>query len=283
MTLGKHDPRAALAGRVAVVTGASRGIGEATTLELARQGATIVLIARSTSDRPDRSLPGTLDETVEAVRALGGEALAIPADISIDDDIERIRATTIEHFGGCDVLVNNAAIAAIGPFRDLTPQKWDKVFAVNVRAPMMLAQAFLPGMVEKGWGRIINISSNAGRQDFDPGALAREQFGQGEPGDRRVAYGSSKAALNRLTTGLAREVAGTGVTVNALEVLAISPVFRIVRPDADFSAFELPEAPAQLVAWLASQPDDFTGKLLVQNDLLPHLRAEGTIRPKANA
>ena len=97
-----------------------------------------------------------------------------------------------------------------------------------------------------------------------------------------LAYGTSKAALNRFTVGLAAEMRGRGVAVNALEVGAVTPAFRYTLPDADFSKNELPEAPAQLVTWIADQPLDVTGHIFSQFDLLPELRAAGVVRPKVD-
>jgi len=273
-------------GKVAVVTGASRGIGASIATEFAREGASVVVVARSTSERPDPDYPGTLEETVSNVESFGVKALAVQADVSVEQDTFRIYEETMAHFGRCDVLVNNAAVQFMGPYLELTLKSWDKLMAINVRAPLILCQVFLPQMLERGAGRIVNISSGSGRQDFDPGkALAK--WGSGavkreQQGDRRLAYGSSKAWLNRFTRGVAMETAETGVTCNALEVIAVSPVFRKMAVGVDLSQFELPEAPAQLVTWIAAQPDDVTGQLFVQDDLLPELRASGAVRPKVD-
>jgi NAD(P)-dependent dehydrogenase (short-subunit alcohol dehydrogenase family) len=271
--------------KVALVTGSSRGIGAATAVELAREGASVVVVARSTNERPDPDYPGTLESTVDEIEQLGVTALAIQADISNGDDLERIHRETMAKFGRCDILVHNAAVQFLGPYLDLSVRQWAKLMAINVRAPFVLTQLFLPSMLANRSGRIINISSGAGRIDFNP-AQARAGWGeeavQRERGDRRLAYGSSKAWLNRFTKGVALETTGTGVTCNALEVIAVSPVFRKMAAGIDLSAFELPEAPAQLVAWLAAQPDDVSGEIFVQDELLPELRAAGAVRPKVD-
>jgi NAD(P)-dependent dehydrogenase (short-subunit alcohol dehydrogenase family) len=142
----------------------------------------------------------------------------------------------------------------------------------------MLMRAFLPGMIARGAGAIINISSGSGRVS-EPDPQAPPDVASSV---KVVAYGATKAALNRLTLGLAQEYASQGVAINALEVNAVVEIYRMNLPDVDYSQQELPEAPAQLVAWLAAQPPQFTGRLLVQRDLLPKLRAQGVVRPKVD-
>lgn len=276
-----------LANRVAVVTGASRGIGEATALEFARSGAAVVVTAKSTRDAPHRVFGGTIEDTAEAVRKWGVEALAIKADVSHEDDVDEIYQKTMDHFGRCDFLINNAAVSYVGPFLELTLKRWDILMAVNVRGPMMLSKTFVPQMIERRSGHIINISSGAGRFDAglqSNGISAGATFGDADQslGDSLLAYGTSKAALNRLTVGLAQELRGAGVAVNALDVNAVSPALRYTLPDADYSSMELPEAPAQIITWLARQPTDLTGNILSQAELLPDLRAKGIVRPKVD-
>jgi citronellol/citronellal dehydrogenase len=279
----EHD----FTGKVAVVTGASRGIGEAIALEFARGGAAVVVTAKSTRDAPHRVFGGTIEETAETVRELGVEALAIQADVSHEEDVDQILRQTMEQMGHCDYLVNNAAVSYVGPFLELSLKRWDILMAVNLRGPMMLAQAFAPHMIERGSGHIINISSGSGR--IEASTRTREVYGAarfGESGqslgDSLLAYGTSKAALNRFTVGLAQELWGKGVAVNALDVNAVSPALRYTLPDADYSSMELPEAPAQIVTWMASQPMDVTGNLFSQGEIMPDLRAKGIVRPKVD-
>jgi NAD(P)-dependent dehydrogenase (short-subunit alcohol dehydrogenase family) len=140
----------------------------------------------------------------------------------------------------------------------------------------MLTRGFLPSMRERDHGRIINISSASGRLDQSnivPHFAAIT-----------CAYGTSKAALNRMTVGLSHELQGTGVSANALEVEATTQPYLANAPaDVDISAKEPPESPAQLVAWLAAQPATLTGQILDQYELLDRLRAEGVIPPKPAA
>jgi citronellol/citronellal dehydrogenase len=282
-----------LDGRVALVTGASRGIGEAIAYELADRGARIVVMAKSTTDSPNKHFAGTIEETAAGVRERGVEVLTVQGDVSLEKDVEAARDQTLEHFGRCDLLVNNAAVSYLAPFLELSIKRWDIIMAVNLRGPMLLSKAFLPSMLESGGGRIVNISSADGRLDPEEMASLAEAVGSkgseasfGDAGQSlaaaTTAYGTSKAALNRFSIGLGGEYRGRGVAVNALEVSAVTEPVRMNLPHADFSLNELPEAPAQLVAWLATQPTDFTGQVLSQFDLLPKLRAEGIVRPKVD-
>jgi|ERR1700728_2235110 len=283
------------AGQVVFVTGASRGIGEYIAYEFASLGANVALIAKSTNDAPHRVFEGTIESTAERVRSYGVSALEIQGDVSHEDDVERAYEETMNHFGRCDILVNNAAVSYVGPFLELSNKRWQILLAVNVMGPVMLSKVFLPQMLERGDGRIVNISSGSGRTEQDASSmdtsaervdarLGEASFGGAGQGlgDSLLAYGTSKAALNRFTVGLASELRGKGVGVNALAVGAVTPAYRYTLPNADYSQNELPEAPAQLTTWLAAQPAEFTGHVLDQEDLLPDLRAKGLVRPKVD-
>jgi NAD(P)-dependent dehydrogenase (short-subunit alcohol dehydrogenase family) len=284
------------AGQVVFVTGASRGIGEYIAYEFASLGADIALMAKSTTASPHRVFEGTIESTAERVRSYGVEALEIQGDVSHEDDVQKAFDATMDRFGRCDVLVNNAAVSYVGPFLEVSNKRWQILLAVNVMGPVMLSKVFLPQMLERGDGRIVNISSGGGRLDQEASAMdtsspdtAGSQFGEaafGEAGqglgDSLLAYGTSKAALNRFSVGLARELRGKGVAVNALEVGAVTPAYRYTLPNADYSQNELPEAPAQLTTWLAAQPAEFTGRVLDQSALLPELRAKGIVRAKVD-
>jgi len=282
-----------LDGSVAFVTGASRGIGKACAEELARRGAHVVVMAKSTRDKPNKHFGGTIEDTVEAIEAFGVNALAVEGDVALEADVERARDLTYERFGRCDILVNNAAVSYLAPFLELSVKRWDIVMAVNLRGPMLLCKAFLPQMAERRSGHITNISSADGRQDVASTAAVAEAVGSrgndasfGAAGvslaASATAYGASKAALNRFTLGVALEYADSGVAINALEVSAVTDAVRLNLPNADYALNELPEAPGQLVAWLATQPGSFTGNILQQSPLLAQLRATGLVRPKVN-
>ncbi len=181
-----------LQGKVALITGASRGIGRAIALAYAGAGVSVAVTARSVEQ---------LDALVAEIEAVGGTALAIPADLAVEADIQRIADTTVLRFGHIDILVNNAAI--IHPRIDLVdfdPTLWRQVLDVNLTAVALLTKAVLPGMITKGSGKIVNISSIGGRK----GAKGRS------------AYRVTKAALISLTESVAAEVKQHGIDVNCI-------------------------------------------------------------------
>jgi NAD(P)-dependent dehydrogenase (short-subunit alcohol dehydrogenase family) len=282
-------------GKVVFVTGASRGIGEYTAYEFARLGADVAIMAKSSNEARHGVFEGTVEETAEKVEALGVKALPIRGDVSLEEDVRAAFDLTMSTFGRCDVLVNNAAVSYVGPFLELTVKRWRILLQVNVLGPVMLSQAFLPQMIQRGEGRIINISSGAGRIMEQPpaadtssaetaGMMGTATFGEAGQGlgDSLLAYGTSKAALNRFTVGLAQEMRSKGIAVNSLDVGAATPAYKYTLPNADFSQNEHSDAPAQLICWLASQPIELTGQLLNQGPLLVDLRAKGIVRPKVD-
>jgi NAD(P)-dependent dehydrogenase (short-subunit alcohol dehydrogenase family) len=242
-----------IAGKVAVVTGASRGIGRAIAIALAQAGADVICTARSTSTHPHKVLPGTIEETAHQVEALGRRAFAIPADVSKEDEVEAMAARTLAEFGRVDILVNNAAVAAPGSFLEVPVRRWDLVFNVNVRGPYLCSRVFLPDMIERGSGCIINVSSYASH----------------ETGSWGLAYSVSKAALERLTTGLAPEVSSLGIVVNALQIerFVASEGFVYLTPDEDHSTWEQPETVGEAVVWMVSREPTFSGQVLTLGDI----------------
>ena len=181
-----------LAGRVALVTGASRGIGKAIALALAEAGADVAVNFHSGATEADA--------VVAAIRARGGKAVAIGANVSQGDAVARLVATTGAELGTIDVLVNNAGIAVRRGLEDLTEADFDRTIAVNLKSAFLCMQAVLPGMRKRQWGRIVNISSGAAR-------------GAGAVG---AHYNASKAGMEGLTRGYAARLAREGVTVNAV-------------------------------------------------------------------
>src|SRR6476661_1933035 len=136
-----------LDGKVAIVTGASRGVGAATAIALAASGCAVACAARATDADP-LPLPGTIDETVRTIVDAGGTAIAVPTNLANDSEVERMVTTTAEQLGPVDILVNNAAITFPGDI-DLPMKRFDLVFAVDLRAPVIAAQAVVPGMIER--------------------------------------------------------------------------------------------------------------------------------------
>jgi len=201
---------ARFSGRRALVTGASRGIGAAVARRLAAEGADVALVARTLDEHP--TLPGSLHETAATVEAHGRRAAVVVADLSDADDRARVVPEAVAALGGpLDVLVNNAAAAIYQPLLDFPLRRRRLTFEVNVHAPLDLAQAAVPAMVERGEGWVVNLTS----------ASARHTPGPPYPADGLRStigiYGASKAALDRVTNALAVELEGTGVRVNAVE------------------------------------------------------------------
>ena len=176
-------------GRVAIITGAARGLGRAATERLYERGASVVVNVRDA-------------ERAEAVAAsLGERALAVPGDIAADGVPEEIVRRTLERFGRADILVNNAALARSIRFADLSVDEWREALEVNLTAPFRLTKAVIPPMSKQGYGRIINISSSAGRTVSTLGG---------------AHYTASKAGLLGLTRASAKELGKFGITVNAI-------------------------------------------------------------------
>ena len=184
-----------LQGRVALVTGASQGIGRAVALELARAGATVALAARN-----EAKLAEVVAEIDAASQDGGGHAAAFALDVASEESIKAGAKAVLERFGKVEILVNNAGITRDGLAMAMKRVDWDDVLGTNLTGAFLLTQALLRPMLKNRWGRIINISSVVGRT------------GQGG----QVNYAASKAGLIGLTRSLAREVASRGITVNAV-------------------------------------------------------------------
>lgn len=205
MSAGKRiDRNGLLAGRVAVVTGASRGIGEAIAIRYAMEGARVVASARTEKDG-DHSLPGGIQNVVERIQRAGGEATGVRCDLASPEEREQLIRTTEELYGPVDILVNNAAVTYFMPVESFPRGRLDLMFEVQVFAPFHLSQLALPKMRERGSGWILNVSSHA--------ALHPEPA-SGTPGF--CVYGMCKAALERFTTGLAAETFAHGIAVNVI-------------------------------------------------------------------
>lgn len=178
-------------GRGAVVTGGGRGIGAAVARALVEGGARVVVSARSQTE---------IEATAVSLRDAGGEAWAVAADVSRPDDVARLYEEATGHLGAVDILVNNAGFAASSRLTKIRLEDWERLFAVNVTGTFLCTQAFLPAMAERGWGRVVNVASIAGRM--------------GAP--YISAYVASKHAVVGFTRAVAMEYAATGVTVNAV-------------------------------------------------------------------
>jgi NAD(P)-dependent dehydrogenase (short-subunit alcohol dehydrogenase family) len=200
-------------GKTAVVTGASRGIGKQIAVELGRLGANIVVAARTVE--PHRRLSGSLGETVAAVEAAGGRAVAVRTDLRSPVDIQSLVDRVVERFGGVDVLVNNAADTSGGTpsIVDLDREDWLRQFDANLHGPFSLIQAVVPSMGERGGGVIVNMTSGAGDLVAVPASGAVSGSSPAVRIGERVAYAASKAALNQLGNVIAPELRQVGIAV----------------------------------------------------------------------
>ena len=202
--MGSVNPKGLLAGKVAVITGASRGIGEAIAKRYALEGAKVVVSARTVT-KEDHYLPGTITDTVNWINEAGGEAIGVKANLAVEEDRKNLIAETKKAFGFVDILVNNAAITYFTPVVDFSEKHFRLMMDVQVWSPFELSQLVLPGMKEQGSGWILNISSHA--------AIHPEKTLSGHGG---TVYGMCKAALERFTTGLAQEVYSENIGVNVI-------------------------------------------------------------------
>ena len=180
-----------LTGKVAIVTGGGRGIGRAVSLGLAQSGASVVVASRT---------PKEVEGVAEEIKKMGGKALAIVTDLTVNDQLENLVNATVKEFGRIDILVNNAARSFLRSLLDLREDGWDKVFNTNVKAVWLLSRLVARRMIEQKGGRIINITTVGAE---------KAELGMG-------AYGCSKAALKMLTRCMAREWAQFGIQVNAV-------------------------------------------------------------------
>lgn len=187
-----QPPQTTLAGKTALVTGSTRGIGRATALELARSGANVVVNYRGSAE--------AAHDVQSLIEEQGGKAIAIGADVSQSAEIDRLFATIGETFGAVDILVNNAGLTRDNLLMRISEADWDVVLATNLKSTYLCAKAALRGMLRARWGRIVNVSSIVG--------IA------GNAG--QTNYAAAKAGVIALTKSLAQEVGSRGITVNAV-------------------------------------------------------------------
>ena len=266
MSQPKVNPDGALRGRAALVTGASRGIGAAIAARLAMEGAAVAISARTEASGESR-LPGTLTDTVQAIRAAGGEVYAIKADLAQAAERERLVEEAVAAVGPIDILVNNAAVTFFQPAAEFTEKRFKLMMEVQVWAPFHLSQLVLPGMIERHGGWIVNISSGAGIHPKPP---------YGRVGG--TVYGLCKAALERFSTGLASEVAVDGIAVNAVSPgLVATPGVAVhgLITDATRDRVQPIKFIAEAVYRLASgDPATLTGRVAYAEPLLAELGVE---------
>jgi NAD(P)-dependent dehydrogenase (short-subunit alcohol dehydrogenase family) len=258
--MGKLD------GKVAVVTGASRGIGQAVAELFASEGAKVICAARTVAEGDHRMLEGSLNRTVQNIKDAGGEASMVQANVSEEDDCVRLIDTAKETYGPVDVLVNNAALNYYIPIVDYPTSRWVRSFAVNVHGPFILSKLVLPDMIERNGGAIVNISSGAA---IGPG--------RGPYEDQTVRggtmYGASKAALERMSQGLAQEVSAHNIAVTALSPSQVVPtpgtVFHKLVEGLEDPRGEPPEYMARATLLLATEgADKVSGRVTYSQQIL---------------
>ncbi len=232
-----------LDGKVVLVTGASRGVGAATAIAAASEGARVAVAARSTAAAP-KSTPGTLDETVAAIIEAGGEAVAVPTDLTSPGAIEAMVTTTVETFERLDVVVNNAAVTFVGDI-DIALKRHDLIMAINLQAPLLTVRAALEHLRSAGRGRIVNLSSQAALRPV-PGLMS---------------YGMSKIALERMTTDLARQLHPDRIAVNCfrIDVPVASEGALANMAGIDTSTWAPASVAAEGIIWMITRPDEYSG------------------------
>lgn len=230
-----------LKGKVAIVTGSSRGIGKAIATGFAREGADVVVAART--DIENEQLPGTIHTTAKEIIAIGRQALAVKCDVTSEESVTSMVEQAIAKFGHIDILVNNAGIAFAYPVVDTPLKRWEIVLKVNISGAFLCSKAVLPHMIKNGSGSIINISS-----------LAGDERGAGTV-STGLAYAVAKAGLDRFTFGLAAEVSRYNIAVNAVKPQGVVSTegMRFVGRDADQSSWKSPETMVQSCILLAAQ------------------------------
>jgi citronellol/citronellal dehydrogenase len=256
-----------LQGKVVVVTGARRGLGAEIATLLAAEGGRVVCAARALREG-DHQLGGSLETTVAAIRARGGEAHPIAVNIADPAECERLLDTARKVCGPVDVLVNNAALTYFVPIADYVLGRWLASWAVNVHAPFVLSQLALRDMIPRRTGAIVNIGSGAA---VGPGRGPYPDAGAGARGG--TCYGAQKAALERFTQGLAAEVYRHGISVTCVSPSQVVPtpgtVHHKLVTDLDDPRGERPALMAQAVLLLATEPvDRVSGRVTYSQQIL---------------
>ncbi len=233
-----------------LITGASSGIGQATALAFAAFGNRLVLVSRKNKEG--------LQKTADEATAKGAEVLTLSADVSNYEECKELLHQVSTHFGDVDLLINDAGISHIGLFQDMTPDEWQRVMNVNIGSVMNLCHLVIPSMVRRHQGRIINVSSVWG----NVGASCE------------VAYSASKGAVNSFTKALAKELAPSGIQVNAIAFGAIETPMNawLSEEEAQALADEIPvgregtkEEAARMICMVAEAPDYLTGQILTMD------------------
>ena len=225
-----------LKGKVAIVTGSSRGLGKAMAIGFANEGASVAIAART---EVEGRMPGTINGTAEEIKALGQQGLAVRCDVTKEESVNDMVQKTLDHFGHIDILVNNAGTAFYGPVLEIPAKRWELVLRVNLTGSFLCTKAVLPKMIDQKSGSIINISSISANRNNYTG----------------VVYGVSKIALEHFTLGLAAEVGKYNIAINALKPKGAVDTegMRLQNPDADWSKWATSDMMVKSAIFLACQ------------------------------
>ena len=253
-----------LDGKVAIVAGASRGIGADIARYLAKHGATVVLAARSREAPLNERIPGSLDEVEASITAAGGRAMSITTNLREPDSIRSLVDQTTDRFGRLDIVVNNAAVVAAGRLEAIEDRHIELMWQVDLRAPLLLVKYSLPFLNTVG-GDILNISSSAARFP-GPGPYAEPPRG---PGGADLMYGALKSALDRATQALALELQDDRIKANAL-----SPGEGVRTPGTVFArgmevphgGYDVADWMGRTAVWICEQPLSYTGNIVFDTD-----------------
>jgi citronellol/citronellal dehydrogenase len=242
-----------LEGKVAIVTGASRGIGKAIALALADAGAAVIVAARTVEE--SGPLKGTILKTAKEIEAQGGRALPIQTNVADEASVENMVQEVLEEKGHIDILVNNAGTNIPRYLKDLTLKQWDLIMKVTLRSVIVCTKAVMPSMMAQRYGHIINMSSVAAITLNDPMT--------------GLAYDVSKAGINRFTWGLAEELREYNIAVNALMPQnTTSEGWVMLNPNVEKSDWQSPELWGRAATFVATRaPANLTGRVLAADDI----------------
>lgn len=242
--------------KVIIITGASRGIGKSIALKLAKEGANIVIAAKSVEEDP--RLGGTIYQTANEVELNGGKALAVQCDIRNDEQIASLVQQTVEKFGGIDVLINNASAINLSTAEKLEPKRFDLMYDINVRGTMLLSAACIPYLKKAGNAHIINLS---------PPIRDMKKWLK-----NHVAYTISKYNMTMIALGLSEELKPYKIAANSLwpkTTIATAAVNNLLGGEALMKMSRTPEIIADCIHYILQQPSDtFTGQTLIDEDVL---------------
>lgn len=264
----ERQPETDLTGKVAIITGASRGIGRQAAIDFARRGVKVVITARTVNDDPN--VIGSLSATAQAIRDAGGEVQMVQADVAVRDDLKRLVEETVANFGGVDILVNNAG-ATEGSvwskeFLDITFEEWANHFDVHVHAPFVLMQLVAPIMASRGGGRIINITTGSAEAHRLIEEVVPPTASFGQPATV-PSYFASKRALDRFGNVVSPELRKLNVFVVTMHpgfVASEVVSARLEKQSKEGKAVPINTGiPARMIVYFAAcaQPEEYTGRL----------------------